>query len=253
MSSNRLVSIGSIKAFQNRNHAGEDNMYFSHEKSTRPGESRLSVTHQGIAYRDLYQSIDGDDDLSAAQLLYLKRLVEKKLKAFDPRIDSADLEMKPYAVEEDIGEEWRQISVSEKEKGASFSRQTSAGMFRSRKERRRYPRRRVMGTVIARVHPSLLPAGTVIDISRGGVAFKYREKGRSLHEIRELDIIWADFVAAHQLRGLPVQTVSDVVLDGKIHTGGIVARRRAVRFRNLSGRQKFALDRLVSAQGVPAA
>jgi len=228
-------------------------MYFSHEKSTRPGESRLSVTHQDIAYRDLYQSIDGDDDLSAAQLLYLKRLVERKLKVFDPRIDSADLEMKPYTVEEDIGEEWGRVSVSEKEKGASFFPQKPAEAFSNKRERRRYPRRRVMGTVIARVHPSLFPAGTVIDISRGGLAFKYREKGRSLHEIRKLDIIWADFVTAHQLRGLPVQTVSDMVLDGKIHTGGIVARRRAVRFKDLSRHQRFALDRLISAQGAPAA
>lgn len=106
-----------------------------------------------------------------------------------------------------------------------------------------------MGTVIAKVHPPLLPAGTLIDISLDGVAFQYREKGPNLYEISEIDIIWADFVAAHQLRGLPVQTVWDVLLSGKDHPGRVATRRRAVRFENLSTGQRCALERLISAQG----
>lgn len=69
------------------------------QKSVRPGENRWLLMGKGVTYRDLYEAIDKRQDLSAQQLFYLSRLVARKLKAFDPRLDSRELEMKPYAKE----------------------------------------------------------------------------------------------------------------------------------------------------------
>lgn len=68
-------------------------------KPVQSGESRPPVIEENITYRDLYEAIDKRGNLSARQLYYLSRLVKRKLKAFDPRFDSTELEMKPYVVE----------------------------------------------------------------------------------------------------------------------------------------------------------
>jgi len=47
-------------------------------------------------FREIYESINHRDDFNEPQLFYLSRLVDRKLKAFDPRINADDLEAKPY-------------------------------------------------------------------------------------------------------------------------------------------------------------
>ena len=47
-------------------------------------------------FREIYESINHRDDFNEPQLFYLSRLVDRKLKAFDPRLNANDLEAKPY-------------------------------------------------------------------------------------------------------------------------------------------------------------
>ncbi len=47
-------------------------------------------------FREIYESIDHRDDFNEPQLFYLSRLVDRKLKAFNPRLNADDLEAKPY-------------------------------------------------------------------------------------------------------------------------------------------------------------
>lgn len=105
---------------------------------------------------------------------------------------------------------------------------------------------------IARVRPSSLPPGTITDISPSGLAFQYHESGSSRSVVREIDIIWADYVSAHHLKGLPIKSVSDVILDHGRQNGTTVTRQKAVKFENLSADQRSALDRLIREQGADA-
>lgn len=47
-------------------------------------------------FREIYEAINRRDDFNEPQLFYLSRLVDRKLKAFDPRFNAIDLEAKPY-------------------------------------------------------------------------------------------------------------------------------------------------------------
>ena len=47
-------------------------------------------------FREIYESINHRDDFNEPQLFYLSRLVDRKLKAFNPRLNADDLEVKPY-------------------------------------------------------------------------------------------------------------------------------------------------------------
>ncbi len=49
-----------------------------------------------LTFRAIYESISHRDDFNEPQLFYLSRLVARKLKAFDPRLNADDLEAKPY-------------------------------------------------------------------------------------------------------------------------------------------------------------
>lgn len=217
------------------------------EELLSPGPERKNT------YWDLYQAIDRGEDLSAAQLFYLNQLVRRKLRDHDSRLYPSELVMKPYAQDEDIPEEYFLPEVVAKGKGRSSFETSPPESPVNKKERRKYPRFRVRGTVIVKACSSPLPSGTVSDISRSGLAFHYRENGHNPHDIGAIDIVWADFVAAHRLRAMPVQTVSDVLL-GYEDKGGSVAvhRKRAVRFRDLSAAQAGALDRLLRVQGTAA-
>jgi len=60
----------------------------------RNHRSDLGVHH--LTFREIYEAINHRDDLNEPQLFYLSRLVNRKLKAFDPRLNALDLEVKPY-------------------------------------------------------------------------------------------------------------------------------------------------------------
>ncbi len=47
-------------------------------------------------YREIYESINHRDDFNESQIFYLSRLIERKLKSFDPRLSADDLTQKPY-------------------------------------------------------------------------------------------------------------------------------------------------------------
>lgn len=47
-------------------------------------------------FREIYETINHQDDFNEPQLFFLSRLVDRKLKAFDPRLNPDDLETKPY-------------------------------------------------------------------------------------------------------------------------------------------------------------
>ena len=116
-------------------------------------------------------------------------------------------------------------------------------------DRRRHPRYAVKGRIIAVVHPAMIPAGTITQISRSGLVFNYRDAGHRAVPAHELDIIWSDYTAPYYLKKIPVRTVSDVPLakDPKNSNAGI--RRHAVAFESLSPLQQSRLEQLIGQYG----
>ncbi len=50
------------------------------------------------SFREIYESINHRDDFNESQIFYLSRLIERKLKSFDPRLNADDFNQKPYQV-----------------------------------------------------------------------------------------------------------------------------------------------------------
>lgn len=61
---------------------------YSHDIQSNPGCY--------LSFREIFEAINYRDDFNEPQLFYLSRLVGRKLKAFDPRLNVDDLETKPY-------------------------------------------------------------------------------------------------------------------------------------------------------------
>ena len=120
------------------------------------------------------------------------------------------------------------------------------------KDRRRQPRFKVRGTVIALARSPASQRGTVTEISRTSLTFQYRENGHCRITAQEIDIIWADFVAAHHLKKLPIQTLSDIVLNPNEKKDDSAIRRKIVKFTNLSSEQNIRLAQLIRECGVGA-
>jgi len=61
---------------------------------SRSLERREQVPHP--TYQEIYQAIKNRSDFNEPQLFYLDRLVQRKLKSFNPRFDESDFNGKPY-------------------------------------------------------------------------------------------------------------------------------------------------------------
>ncbi len=115
------------------------------------------------------------------------------------------------------------------------------------KERRRQPRFRLSGSVLALAGPRGGQRGKVAEISRGGLSFLYQENGGGRFRAQRIDLLWSDFVAAHHLEKLPVRTVSDTPVQIRGQHG---LRRTGVAFTRLSPAQESRLDRLICSYGI---
>ena len=117
------------------------------------------------------------------------------------------------------------------------------------KECRQNLRFKVQGMVIAVARPSSHPPGNIKEIDRSGLVFQYRANGNSRMITQELDIIWADYVAIHHLEKIPVQIVSDVLVEKGAKSNKSAARRQTVAFENITPYHENQLERLIRARG----
>jgi hypothetical protein len=103
---------------------------------------------------------------------------------------------------------------------------------------RKYRRFLTHGRVLARVRSTPETMFHVIDISVGGLAFRYLGDGELGGSADEIDLFHDESLA---LRGIPVRAVSDCPLD----YGFIPMRRRSLSFGDLTPEQRFALDAFI--------
>lgn len=74
--------------------------------------------------------------------------------------------------------------------------------------------------------------GQILDISRGGLAFRYIADGDRLNESRELEIYLAN--NGFHLKEVPFNKISDFELTSEFPLSSIIMRRRGVQFGELT-------------------
>jgi hypothetical protein len=130
-------------------------------------------------------------------------------------------------------------------------RKASADIFtgserRSRKDRRSglkrriHPRFQVENFIYVNLKSdSDKDIGQLIDISNGGLSFRYFVSAKKPRNFSKLDIVLSgsDFA----ITGLPFRTVSDNELINGFQSGPIIFRRYSVQFEQLTYNQNFKL------------
>ncbi len=109
-------------------------------------------------------------------------------------------------------------------------------------ENRKHKRFKAKGGAFAVLGPHVKNLGRIIDISKGGLAFSYHEKGEPLHKLFELDILLAD--NGFYLDKVPFNAVWDfqIVIDEEAPASSLAPRSCGVQFGALSDDQKSQLD-----------
>jgi hypothetical protein len=102
-------------------------------------------------------------------------------------------------------------------------------------ERRKHKRFQVQDDAIAVLRPIVDKRGPIIDISRGGLAFRYITAKESLDRSLKLDILLPDL--SFYLGHLPIRTVRDFEVTSEYALGSTKTRRCSVQFGKLTQKQ----------------
>lgn len=85
--------------------------------------------------------------------------------------------------------------------------------------------------------------GDIIEISRGGLSFRYIENEEKLTGFKELDIIFAE--KDFHLRRLPFIAVEDTMMLDEGPFNALSMKRMTVQFKDLTSRQKEKIEHLI--------
>jgi hypothetical protein len=117
-------------------------------------------------------------------------------------------------------------------------------------ERREHKRFWAQGGAFAILRPHFYKLGQIMDVGRGGLAFRYTTSMEQPYEPFELDISLDIFSPEYHtsganvnfsLSGLPIKIISDVEI-ARIPFGSIAQRRCGVQFGELTHDQKSKID-----------
>ena len=107
-------------------------------------------------------------------------------------------------------------------------------------ERREYKRFKLKENVFAADADRM---GQIVDLSMGGLSFRYPELQKQSVESQELDIFVKD--NSFFLQNLSITTVSDRKVVDDINYPMPLLRQRGVKFQELTSEQKFQLEYLL--------
>lgn len=102
-------------------------------------------------------------------------------------------------------------------------------------ERRKHKRFQVQDDAIAVLRPVVDKRGPIIDISRGGLAFRYITAKESSDRSSKLDILLPDL--SFYLGHLPIRTVRDFEVTSDYALASTKTRRCSVQFKKLTQKQ----------------
>ncbi|THB80811.1 MAG: PilZ domain-containing protein [Desulfobacteraceae bacterium] len=112
-------------------------------------------------------------------------------------------------------------------------------------ERRKSKRYKANEGAYAAISPYSYMLGQIIDISMGGLAFKYIDTGSddpSEQDTRSLDETIFLSSMGYYVGDLPFQTIADYELTDKPSFSSMKVRKRHIQFKDLSFKQLFDLD-----------
>ena len=107
-------------------------------------------------------------------------------------------------------------------------------------ERRNHKRFRVREGGYAALLPQFTEIGQILDISRGGLAFRYVASQERSHQSSQLSISSTD--GSFSLNKVPIKTVWDFALANEFSFGAITLRHCGVQFGQLTPAQKSDLE-----------
>ncbi len=85
--------------------------------------------------------------------------------------------------------------------------------------------------------------GQIIDISLGGISFRYIDKKRMPPNTEERGFLFSDDDLC--LDNIPLRTISDQVVDGGVSTEATIVRRRSLEFGVLTPKQQNLLEHFI--------
>jgi hypothetical protein len=110
-------------------------------------------------------------------------------------------------------------------------------------ERRRHKRSQAEEGAYAAVRPQYDKIGQIIDVSRGGLAFRYVVSGSEEDASSDLDIFLIG--DSFHLDKVPFETVSDEEIPRRSSPGSQVIRRCGVQFGELTQMQILKLEEFI--------
>ena len=110
-------------------------------------------------------------------------------------------------------------------------------------ERRKYARFKPKRRALAALSYSPTVAGHVVNISEGGLSFRYVASQKRSEESAHLNLLTPD--GAFQYKALPFKTVWDYALPDDFSLGSISTRYCGVEFGSLSDEEKSEIRRFI--------
>ena len=110
-------------------------------------------------------------------------------------------------------------------------------------ERRKHKRFRVPRNTYVQLNGQVSQLGRVLDISRGGLAFRYISVGKELKEVFQIDLVSGQFNPG--LRCLPVKVVSEIEMVSETPVRAVTLSRASVQFEALMNEQANWLERFI--------
>lgn len=107
-------------------------------------------------------------------------------------------------------------------------------------DRRIHKRFKVQDYALAVVRANIRKVGQIIDISRGGLAFRYMSNGERLNGSFELDILLAD--NGFRLEKVTIKAISDFEIANETSFSSITMRRLCAQFGKLRHNQISQLE-----------
>ena len=107
-------------------------------------------------------------------------------------------------------------------------------------ERRAYKRFEAREGAFAALKGPISKLGQIIDISKGGLAFRYIHTGESVKKSFEMEIFSAG--NGFRLKGIQCRTVSDFEIDNPFPFSSIKMRRLGAEFEDFNSNQESQLE-----------
>jgi hypothetical protein len=111
-------------------------------------------------------------------------------------------------------------------------------------EQRQYKRFQAKNGAFALSKASVNTLGQIVDISQGGLAFKYMAWGETTNGFSEIDILFAE--RFFYLQNLPCKVISDSEITLRNPFSSIRMRRLSVEFIALSSKQRSELKDFIN-------